>query len=87
MRKQVMRIGLYQFAGSSRISDNMAHICRAVKGAAAQSVRLLVFHECALCGYPPLETAVDDIHAEYWTSVDLKQSIAERETIREYVGY
>ena len=72
MRKQVMRIGLYQFA---------------VKGAAAQSVRLLVFHECALCGYPPLETAVDDIHAEYWTSVDLKQSIAERETIREYVGY
>ena len=82
-----MRIGLYQFASSSRISDNMAHICRAVKGAAAQSVRLLVFHECALCGYPPLETAVDDIHAEYWTSVDLKQSIAERETIREYVGY
>ena len=40
-----MRIGLYQFASSSRISDNMAHICRAVKGAAAQSVRLLVFHE------------------------------------------
>ena len=59
-----MRIGLYQFASSSRISDNMAHICRAVKGAAAQSVRLLVFHECALCGYPPLETAVNDIHAE-----------------------
>lgn len=59
-----MRFGLYQFASSSRISDNMAHTCRAVKGATAQSVRLLVFHECALCGYPPLETAVNDIHAE-----------------------
>ena len=59
-----MRIGLYQFASSSRISDNMIHICRAVNGAAAQSVRLLVFHECALCGYPPLETAVNEIHAE-----------------------
>ena len=59
-----MRIGLYQFASSNRISDNMNHICRAVNGAAAQSVRLLVFHECALCGYPPLETAVNDIHVE-----------------------
>ena len=34
-----MRIGLYQFASGSRISDNMIHIRRAVKGAAAQSVR------------------------------------------------
>ena len=59
-----MRIGLYQFASGSRISDNMIHIRRAAEGAAAQSVRLLVFHECALCGYPPLETTVENIREE-----------------------
>ncbi|HJC24156.1 MAG TPA: carbon-nitrogen hydrolase family protein [Candidatus Eisenbergiella merdavium] len=59
-----MRIGLYQFAGTNRISENMKHICRAIKGAAEQSVRLLVFQECALCGYPPIETSMEEIRPE-----------------------
>lgn len=50
-----MRIAVFQFASGKRIYSNFCAIRRAVQKAAAQGVRLLVFHECALCGYPPIE--------------------------------
>ena len=49
-----MRIGLYPFPSSGDMSANLAHIRTGAALAAEQSVELLVFHECALCGYPPL---------------------------------
>ncbi len=52
-----MRIGAYQFPGSGNLKRNTEIICHAIRDAAARGVRLLVLQECALCGYPPVETA------------------------------
>ena len=51
-----MRIAVFQFAACSNIADNYAAIKRAITAAHHQHVRLLVFQECALSGYPPVET-------------------------------
>ena len=50
-----MKIAVFQFAAGSVISDNFAVIQRAISEAHRSHVRLLVFQECALCGYPPVE--------------------------------
>lgn len=58
-----MRIGAYQFGVTGDIARNFETIKMAVAQAAEQGVRLLVFPECALTGYPPRDmenaTAVD----------------------------
>ena len=51
-----MRIAVFQFGSSEHIHCNLAAIKRAVAQAAEKNARLLVFHECAACGYPPVET-------------------------------
>ena len=51
-----MKIAAFQFASSSDIDNNFEAIKRAIKQASENNVRLLVFHECAICGYPPIET-------------------------------
>ncbi|HML46767.1 MAG TPA: carbon-nitrogen hydrolase family protein [Clostridia bacterium] len=51
-----MRIGVFQFASGADIQANADSICKAIQNAAKSGVRLLVFHECAACGYPPVET-------------------------------
>lgn len=51
-----MKIGVYQFKGSSDLSDNHEAIKRGIIKAAEAKVRLLVFQECAASGYPPVET-------------------------------
>ena len=56
-----MRIGVYPFASTGLIGDNLRTICKAIRLAAEAGARLLVFHECALCGYPPLETGMHEI--------------------------
>ena len=56
-----MRIGVYQFASGQDVGKNLSAIETGIKKAAAVGVRLLAFHECALCGYPPLETRMDRI--------------------------
>lgn len=58
-----MRIGVFQFHGSGSISDNHEVIIKAISAAFQNKVRLLVFQECAACGYPPVETpAVEKIN-------------------------
>lgn len=52
-----MKIAAFQFRGSSSIEDNLAAVERGVALAASQGVRFLITQECALCGYPPIETA------------------------------
>ena len=52
-----MIIGAFQFAGSGDISNNFEAMRNAIIQASSQNVRLLVFHECALTGYPPLKTS------------------------------
>ena len=71
-----MIIGVFQFPGSHDITDNHEAIKRAITSAAQKGVRLLVFQECATCGYPPVETlAVDKINYEFLSSylLEIKQ--------------
>jgi len=51
-----MRTAVFQFGSTENIDDNFAAIKRGISQAVARKVRLLVFHECAACGYPPTET-------------------------------
>lgn len=50
-----MKVAVFQFNASDGISDNHETIKMAIKKAAKNKVRLLVFQECATCGYPPVE--------------------------------
>jgi len=50
-----MRIGVFQFSASDNLSQNHTKIINAIEQAAKKKVRLLVFQECATCGYPPVE--------------------------------
>ena len=52
-----MKIAVFQFASSESIEGNLSAIERAILKASQNGVRLLVFHECALCGYPSVERA------------------------------
>lgn len=59
-----MKIGVYQFSSTCDVNDNLKVIEKAIEVAAEKGVRLLVFHECALCGYPPIETEIEKIIRE-----------------------
>lgn len=48
-----MKIAAYQFAVTNEIKENAEIIKKAIILAAQQGVKLLVFPECALTGYPP----------------------------------
>lgn len=56
-----MKIGAYQFSVTGSIDKNMESICKAVSLAAEGSVRLLVFPECALTGYPIRDERSSDV--------------------------
>lgn len=48
-----MRVGAYQFSVTSDINTNFEKIKYAINEAKERQVKLLVFPECALTGYPP----------------------------------
>jgi len=48
-----MRIGAYQFAVTGSIENNYTHIKAGIEKAFQSGVRLLLFPECAVTGYPP----------------------------------
>ena len=48
-----MRIVAYQFAVTGNIESNYAHIKAGIEKAFQSGVRLLLFPECAVTGYPP----------------------------------
>lgn len=50
-----MKVGIFQFDSSDNISDNHNTIIKAITNASRKNVKLLVFQECATCGYPPIE--------------------------------
>jgi predicted amidohydrolase len=57
-----MKIGVFQFSATDDLNKNHTKIVSAITKAAEKQVRLLVFQECATCGYPPIERAnVEDI--------------------------
>lgn len=59
-----MKIGVYQFASTNKIESNLKIMSSATLQASKEQVRLLVFHECALCGYPPIESKIEEIHRQ-----------------------
>lgn len=56
-----MRTGVYPFPSTNKIEQNLNTIRKAIAQAAENGVRLLAFHECALCGYPPVESNIEEI--------------------------
>lgn len=60
----IMLIGAYQFSGSGDPEKNLSKIETGVMQAYHSGVRFLVFHECALNGYPPIEVKINDIDFE-----------------------
>ena len=48
-----MKIGAYQFAVSGEIEKNLEIIEKAIYQASENDIKLLIFPECALTGYPP----------------------------------
>lgn len=56
-----MRVAVYPFPSNHAITDNLHIIETAICQASAQHVRLLAFHECSLCGYPPIECDINSI--------------------------
>ena len=74
-----MKIGVYPFASTNNIADNLSKMSSAIDQAASEHVRLLVFHECALCGYPPVETSIDEIdNAEVESALARISALAEK---------
>ncbi len=53
VRGDTMKIAAYQFAVTNNLDQNMKQIQKALLQASHMGVKLLVFPECALTGYPP----------------------------------
>jgi omega-amidase len=51
-----MKVAAFQFRGSDSIESNLKAIERGIEKASKEDVRFLITQECALCGYPPVET-------------------------------
>lgn len=56
-----MRIAACQFASGGNVEENLRYIRRGAEKAARAGAQLVCFHECALCGYPPVEADAADI--------------------------
>ena len=56
-----MRIAAFQFSSNEDIASNFTKIERAILQASESKVRLLALQECALCGYPPVESKMSKI--------------------------
>ncbi len=48
-----MRVGMYKFSVTGNIEDNKEKIVTAINDAHKEKIKLLIFPECALTGYPP----------------------------------
>jgi len=51
-----MKIAAFQFQGSDAVKENLLAIERGIEKASKENVRFLLTQECAICGYPPMET-------------------------------
>jgi len=75
-----MRIGVFQFGASDDLGKNYARMTDAIEQAAREEVQLLVFQECAACGYPSVErTDVEGIDfGELWDYAEKIAALARR---------
>ena len=64
-----MKIALSQFPVSGEIDENYKRINRDLDSAIEQKARVIVFPECALTGYPPIE--LNDINLVNTSKIEL----------------
>ena len=78
-----MKIGAYSFPVTGNIDDNFVHIHEGIKKASGENIRLLLFPECAVTGYPPHDIrSADDIDLEKAEKIHRQiQTIAEENQI------
>lgn len=57
MEPDSLMVGAYQFAAGPDVAANLRALEEGIAQASAAGVRLLLTQECALTGYPPVETA------------------------------
>jgi omega-amidase len=71
-----MKIATFQFCGSHRIENNYDALKRGIEQASRENIRFLLTQECALCGYPPVETksvTVIDFHLLEHATAEIKK--------------
>lgn len=83
-----MNIGAYQFAVTNNTKHNLDIIQSAVSQASKENVRLLIFPECALTGYPPrdLENAASADFDQLDLAYTRLQTLADRHDMYLLVG-
>ena len=83
-----MIVGAYQFAVTGNIQQNYNTIHNAIIETSRQDVRLLIFSECALTGYPPrdIETSADVDYEELAEACRKIQSLAKEYDMYVLVG-
>lgn len=84
----VMKIGAYQFAVTNNVHHNMEIIRRTITQASKEGIRLLVFPECALTGYPPhdIESSSSVKFDELSYAYEQLQTMAANNSIYTIVG-
>ena len=83
-----MKIGAYQFPVNSDIDYNLAIIKTAINQAIEKGVKLLVFPECALTGYPPrdINCSADVDFYKLYIAYEQLQELVDKNDICVIVG-
>lgn len=83
-----MKLGAYQFSVTKNIRYNLETVKKAIIKASHEGVRLLVFPECALTGYPPRDMenpSLVNFH-ELDFAYEQLQSLADKNTMHIIIG-
>lgn len=83
-----MKLGAYQFSVTKNIKHNLESVKKAMIKASQEGVKLLVFPECALTGYPPRD--IENSSALNFEELELAygqlQSLVDKNTIHIIIG-
>ncbi len=83
-----MKLGAYQFSVIKNIKYNFETVKKAIIKASHKGVRLLVFPECALTGYPPRDIKNSSVinFQELNSVYEQLQSLADKNAIHIIIG-
>lgn len=83
-----MKLGAYQFSVTKNIKHNLESVKKAIIKASHEGVKLLVFPECALTGYPPRD--IENSSVVNFQELDLAyeqlQSLVDENAIHVMIG-
>lgn len=83
-----MKLGAYQFSVTKSIKHNLESVKRAIIKASHENVKLLVFPECALTGYPPRDIESPSVinFQELNLAYEHLQSLADKNSMHMIIG-